>query len=277
MGYHFVVIDCTLDPYEPPYVNCGRDMRNWVAGDLARHAASPTIVFGHYNMWERPWNAWFEQKPGYAEYAGMGALRNVMENAGNVLASISGHVHANRVEVHNGIHYLDIGATLVGPPSIRYFCVTPDRVISTYEYLSDQVLFDHVVGLCPRCIKCFDPDEVCSFIDGAESDKAFSIPNPLPPAGIEAGGKAVCDDLSLTVGRGLEAVLRSRALGPVEIGLYDVRGRLMGRDFILKEAEELSFDAGDRFPELKTTSGGVYFLRAALAGRAATAKIPVLR
>jgi predicted phosphodiesterase len=174
-GVHFVVIDCTPNPYWPDSVDCDCDLRGWVAADLEANSAKPSIVLSHYNMWERGWNAKFDTLKHYAEYMGMPELREVLEEAGNVIAVINGHVHANRVEVHRDIYYIDIGATLVGRPSIRYFAVFPDRIEVDYEYLSGELFFESVEDLCSRCSNCFDRQKVCDFIDGNESDKRFTV------------------------------------------------------------------------------------------------------
>ena len=175
LGYHFVVIDCTLDPYKPPRVDCDRRVRRWVARDLSAHHGEPSIILTHYNMWERGWNARFDTTGRYGEYRGIPKLRRVLEQAGNVMAVINGHVHANRLEVHNGIYYVDVGATLVGAPSIRYFYAYPDSIVVDYEYISNETLFNRVVNLGRNCRECFNPAEVVEFIDGSDSDKRFTI------------------------------------------------------------------------------------------------------
>jgi hypothetical protein len=174
-GFHFIVIDCTADPYAHPRVHCNRSLREWVGRELAAHVDRPTFVISHYNMWQRGWSAIFDTTNVYGEYRGMPELRDTLTRAGNVLAVINGHVHANRVEVHDGIHYVDVGATLVGRPSIRYFYVFPDRVEVTYAYISDLRLSKHVEKLCRRCPRCFDRTKVCDFIDGDDSDREFTI------------------------------------------------------------------------------------------------------
>jgi hypothetical protein len=131
-------------------------------------------------MWERSWNAHFALGEGYGEYNGMPDLRDELRAAGNVIAVINGHVHANRVEFHDGIYYIDIGATLVGRPSIRYFYVFPDRVEVTYAYLSDVKLSKRVENIARQCYRCFDPARVVDFIDGSDSDKRFAIPVKIP-------------------------------------------------------------------------------------------------
>jgi predicted phosphodiesterase len=183
-GLHFAAIDCTPNPYRPDSVDCDCGLRDWLADDLEANRRKPSIILSHYNMWERGWNAEFDTIRHYVEYGGMPELRQVLEKAGSVVAVMNGHVHANRVEVHGGIYYIDIGATLVGRPSIRYFSVYPDRIEVDYEYLSGELFFENVEDLCSKCTGCFDRSEVCDYIDGTDADKRFTIPiyTPAPPA-----------------------------------------------------------------------------------------------
>jgi predicted phosphodiesterase len=184
LGFHFIVIDCTKNPYTQNGVDCDRAIRAWVTHDLISNRNKHTILFSHYNMWERPWNPMFDTTGHYAEYGGMNEMRRVLERAGNVCAVVNGHVHANRVEVHNGIYYIDVGATLVGRPSIRYFYVFADRIEVTYAYISDQGLLNYVVGLGEQCTTCFDRKQVADFADGSVADKQFTIPlKPESPVG----------------------------------------------------------------------------------------------
>ena len=174
-GFHFIVIDCTPDPYEPSRIGCDASLREWVMQNLLANREKPTILFSHYNLIERYWNAMFDTVSHYPEYAGMADLRTILEQAGHVIAVINGHVHANRVEIIDGIYYIDIGATLVGIPSIRYFHVYPSRIEVKYRYISNARLREHVASLCPQCCCCFDRERVCEFIDGYPEDKVFTI------------------------------------------------------------------------------------------------------
>jgi alkaline phosphatase len=179
-GFHFIVVDCTPEQYDSQPIKCGRRVREWVFAELSTNATKPTFLLSHYNMWEREWGATFDGRRRYAEYEGMPELRAVLEEAGNVVAVINGHVHANRVEVHNGIHYLDIGATLVGKPSIRYFHVFSDSIQVRSEYISDRDLLARVSRLASlaRSYPC-TPRSV-RFIDGKVSDRKFTMPVRIP-------------------------------------------------------------------------------------------------
>ncbi len=281
MGFHFIVLDCTLDPYAPPYVDCGATLREWVTQDLARNSAKPAVVLSHFNMWQRPWNAMFDTTLHYAEYRGMPELRQVLEDAGNVVAVVNGHVHANRVEEHNGIYYVDVGATLVGPPSIRYFYVYPDRIEVTYAYISDQNLLNHATALCPGCCCCFNKDQVCAFIDGQESDKRFVIPLGLdaavPPASPDS---RVSSSLELAVRRDdtghIRAFISSELMGVVDISVHDVLGRRLGRCNLWKDKPDFEADLSNNLAGLSDMPAGIYFIRASFRGTAVTRKFAFL-
>jgi predicted phosphodiesterase len=208
-GFRFIVIDPTLDPFDPPdhMVRFDENLRNWVRSQLDQYPDAPSFLINHYPLLNRCWNAGFqtyhragqncleakarsaseseepyrrglppdEEKDFYKVYEGGTELRAILEGHGNVIASINGHVHANRAEEHNGVVYIDVGATLVGRPSIRYFYVYARRVEVNFEYISNDSLFAHVSGMCPHCTSCTHPNAVCSFIDGRIEDKRLAI------------------------------------------------------------------------------------------------------
>jgi predicted phosphodiesterase len=276
LGFHFIVIDCTPNPYDPANIGCDSIVRDWVATDLAANLDQPTFILSHYNMWERGWNAMFDTTEHYAEHSGMSELRQILEEAGNVVAVINGHVHANRVEVHNGIFYIDIGATLVGRPSIRYFQVYPDRVEVTYEYISDDDLFAHVADLCPRCYGCFDRTKVCDFIDGEESDKEFTM--PVGPRRLtETYSNYQGTQLALRIRDGgdrrIEVAVSSGLVGVLEISLYDVMGREIGTCRARKDQPVTVIDLTAKLAVIENLPQGVYFVHMKHGPRTRTAKL----
>jgi hypothetical protein len=275
-GVNFIVIDCTLQPYVPPYVHCHAVERAWVEHELAKDPGKPAIILSHYNMWERGWCATFDTTCHYQEYTGIDYLKEILVHAGNVVAVLNGHVHANRWGVHDGIYYIDINATLVGRPSIRYFYVYPDRIEVDYEYISNDVLFNHVQALCPFCTQCFDPDRVCDFIDGTRADKKFTIPYTRPVASVEPGAAADfefdvyrCED-----GR-LKAVVKSPAAGVTDISIHDVLGRRLDRRRMYKGGESLEVDLLSEMPSISGLGGGIYFVSATLGEATRTRKLPL--
>jgi predicted phosphodiesterase len=208
-GFNFIVIDPTLDPYDPPdhVVLFDEGLRDYVRSILDREPLKPTFLINHYPLLNRCWDSMFrvyeeaggncldrEERlisedtpperrgyPGGTEaayyrcYEGGAELRSILETHGNVVAAISGHVHANRMQVVNGITYIDVGATLVGKPSVRYFYVYDRRIEVDFEYISNDTLRNHVEGMCPRCRECSHPNQVCRFINGDLEDRRFTV------------------------------------------------------------------------------------------------------
>lgn len=208
-GFNFIVIDPTLDPFDPPdhMVHFDEALRDYVRSILDRDPLKPTLIINHYPLLNRCWDSSFRvyheagdnclasetrvisedagperrgypplvEVPFYRVYEGGAELRSILENHGNVIASINGHVHANRVQSRNGITYIDVGATLVGRPSIRYFYVYDHRIEVDFEYISDDSLLNHVLGMCPRCRRCSHPNQVCRFINGELESRRFNI------------------------------------------------------------------------------------------------------
>jgi predicted phosphodiesterase len=278
MGFHFIVIDCTPNPYDPADIECDSVLRDWVAGDLAANSDKATFVLSHYNMWERGWNAMFDTTEHFGEYRGMPELRQVLEQAGNVVAVINGHVHANRVEVHNGIYYVDVGATLVGRPSIRYFRVFPTRVEVTYEYISDEELLERVTSLGQRCCCCFDRLEVSEFIDGDESDKEFTMPvMMLRRDATNVRGQRF--SLAMRIrSRGdgrVEAAVSSQIVGMLEVSLYDVQGREIGKCRVRKDEPVAIVDLTSRLAVIRGLPDGVYFVQMKLGAYTEATKLVI--
>jgi calcineurin-like phosphoesterase family protein len=208
-GFNFIVIDATLDPFDPPdrMVLFDQALREYVRGILDAEPETPTILFNHYPLLNRCWDSSFRiyqeaglnclasnaqsmsedpapeprgyppllEEPYYRVYEGGAELRSILEDHGNVVAAVNGHVHANRREILNGMTYVDIGATLVGRPSVRYFYVYDHHIEVDFEYISNDTLSAHVQRMCPRCRQCTHPNQVCRFINGDLDSRRFTI------------------------------------------------------------------------------------------------------
>ena len=208
-GFNFIVIDPTLDPFDPPErtVRFDEEIRDYVRSILDAEPRTPTFLLNHYPLLNRCWDSSFRVyqeaglnclareeatiaedapsdprgyppltgEPYYRVHEGGRELRAILENHGNVVAAINGHVHANRTEILNGITYVDVAATLVGKPSIRYFYVYDHRIDVDFEYISNDTLLAHVQNMCPRCRRCSHPNQVCRFINGDLESRRFTI------------------------------------------------------------------------------------------------------
>ena len=208
-GFNFIVIDATLDPFDPPdrMVHFDEGVRAFVRSVLEREPGVPTILFNHYPLLNRCWDAAFRVyqeaglnclgaraeaisddpeperrgypplpgEPYYRAYEGGRELRAILAGCGNVVAAVNGHVHANRRQELDGVTYIDIGATVVGKPSVRYFYVYDHSIDVDFEYISNDTLLSHVERLCPQCRRCTHPNQVCSFINGDLESRRFRI------------------------------------------------------------------------------------------------------
>jgi hypothetical protein len=192
-------------------------------------------------MLPKTWNAKFMYgSGGYGDHVGISEIRDVLERVGNVVAVINGHVHANRYTIHNNIPHIDVSATLVGPPTVRYFEVYEDRVKVYAENLSNT-LYPYVdfharaENLCLRCNYCTDRYGVCDFIDGGEVNKTFNFRLPSIPYCLdydqdgynsESCGGADCDDFDVNVNPEAEEKMDgvdNNCNGLINEGLGEVR------------------------------------------------------
>ena len=263
-GFHFIVIDCTSNPYMPTMADCGGEVRDWVAEDLIANYDKPTILLLHYNMFKREWGATFRPLEGvYREIRGARELREELECAGNVIAVINGHVHANRTEVHDGVYYIDVGATLVGKPSIRYFHVFRDTIDVFCEYISDKRLLGYVSSLCDRCKDCLAAGRTCEFIDGEPIDREFSIPVAIPtcPRLAADGSPLACAIRVEKQGVRLSADILCDLYGPGVVSLHGARGRELCRCETEKLEPRMRIDLNGAMPECVPLATGVYYLR----------------
>jgi len=81
----------------------------WLRADLAQ-SALPSVVLMHHPASEMrlDGNRWFEKRPHLCRVVERGALREVIEQSGKVLAVFNGHVHWNHLDVIRGIPYVTL-------------------------------------------------------------------------------------------------------------------------------------------------------------------------
>jgi len=111
-GFHLIFwnpnVDCGEHDDTPSL--CDAELA-WLKQDLAAHNA-PTIIFSHI-----PFDGMFE--PGDKEigsreiekrfsYPESPDIRKILEDSGNVILSMAGHLHKNSSKIINGIHYVTL-------------------------------------------------------------------------------------------------------------------------------------------------------------------------
>lgn len=113
--YHFVVLDADFkrdgSPYAPGNFSwtdtwIHPPQQKWLAEDLAKASPRKTIVLVHQNLD-------CEADPHGVKNAPQ--IRNILENAGNVLAVFQGHMHSGGYRKIAGIHYCTLRAMVELP------------------------------------------------------------------------------------------------------------------------------------------------------------------
>jgi hypothetical protein len=112
-GLHFVVLDANFRADGAPYDHGDFDYRDtnvpprqldWLARDLATHAATPAIVFCHQRL----------DGEGALFVNNADEVRLLLRRRGNVIAVFQGHDHAGDHRLVDGIHYTTLRAMVEG-------------------------------------------------------------------------------------------------------------------------------------------------------------------
>lgn len=113
--FHFVVLDANYTSSGEPYnrgnfiwtdSNVPKSQLNWLQEDLQR-TRKPTIVFVHQRL---------DEKEGNENYCvgNASAVRNILEQAGNVILVLQGHYHPGDMTTINDIVYYTLEAAVEG-------------------------------------------------------------------------------------------------------------------------------------------------------------------
>jgi predicted phosphodiesterase len=180
-GVHFIVADCATPKRGGVEIEWTRDVREWVRADIEAHAGAPVFFVTHANLYERSWSAAFDSRDTYGLHPGAVELRDLLSSSGNVVAVVSGHVHANRLEVHDGLPCVEVGSTCVARASVRYFQVFADRTEMTYERLSDASLQEYAEWVARCSPRLEDVDTALELIEGREDDRVAVLAHPVHP------------------------------------------------------------------------------------------------
>jgi len=180
-GVRFIVADCCAFKRGSVEIGWVPDVCEWVREDIQAHAGVPVFFVTHANLRERPWGAAFDSLDAYGLHPGAVEMRNLLASCGHVVAALSGHVHANRLEVHDGIPCVEIGSTCIARASVRYFCVFSNRTEMTYERLSDASLEARAEQVAHCSPRLKDVEAALALIDGREEDKVATFPHAGRP------------------------------------------------------------------------------------------------
>jgi len=112
--YHGVVLDACFTKEEQPYQPAKfdwkdswipADQQRWLAEDLAKNKDRTTVVFVHQNLHDETRPCGIKNAP---------QVRQILEDAGNVLAVFQGHEHTGAYARIHGIHYCTLRGMIEG-------------------------------------------------------------------------------------------------------------------------------------------------------------------
>ena len=105
--YHLVVL--FSDDYDKKGPIISGNQKRWLQKDLG-NTAKQTIVFIHHSLADQDLtgNIWFEGRPERSLIHHREEIRKILEDSKKVRAVFNGHLHWNKMDVHNGIPYFNI-------------------------------------------------------------------------------------------------------------------------------------------------------------------------
>lgn len=103
-NYHFIVLFS-----ERKDLLVFDDQKNWLKKDLD-NTNKKTVVFVHHALADQDLtgNFWFENNPKRSLVKNREEIRQILENSKKVVAVFNGHLHWNKMDVHNDIPYFNI-------------------------------------------------------------------------------------------------------------------------------------------------------------------------
>lgn len=108
-GWHLVFWQANVELAVPEGFHRMQADLDWLAADLAA-SNLPSVIFSHLPLDGASLlgNYWFENNPRYGGPEYVAEVREILENAGNVVLCVAGHTHRNHVSTIDGIHYLTV-------------------------------------------------------------------------------------------------------------------------------------------------------------------------
>ncbi|MBU2576591.1 MAG: metallophosphoesterase [Nanoarchaeota archaeon] len=145
--FHFIVVDPTLDHSVNSYMNFTKELRDWIEDDLFNNPNKYTFFITHPNLQAQ--NTPLNGGTYFGLVSGSTELKNILENNGNVIATIGGHTHTTKY-TNTTISYITLGSLLVYPLPITYFYVYDNRIEIVQKSISNQTLLNLASNLCSQ-------------------------------------------------------------------------------------------------------------------------------
>ncbi len=128
-GYRFITLFSKRD--EDGHITVSEPQAQWLAQNLTK---TDSIIFVHHSLADQDLtgNYWFEGLPQHSLIANRQIIRKILENSGQVKAVINGHLHWNRMHIHNNIPYFNFQSLVENfrgnnTPSASYAVVELDN------------------------------------------------------------------------------------------------------------------------------------------------------
>jgi len=126
------------------------EQREWLEADLEK-TEKPTMVFIHHSLADQDLtgNFWFEGKPDRCLVENRKDIRKILEESGKVVAVVNGHLHWNKMDVHNGIPYFNVQSLVEdvqgdGVPSSSYTIVDVNEESITIDVVgNDPIKYEY--------------------------------------------------------------------------------------------------------------------------------------
>lgn len=95
-------------PERPPIIISEQQLA-WLRSDLSM-TDKPTLVFVHHSLADQDLfgNPWFEGQSDSCLIKNRKEVRQVLAGSGKVIAVVNGHLHWNRIDIHDGIPYITV-------------------------------------------------------------------------------------------------------------------------------------------------------------------------
>jgi 3',5'-cyclic AMP phosphodiesterase CpdA len=108
-GVHFVCLHSHIVDWTNICAQIDDAQLAWLTADLAQ-TTLPVVIFTHYSLADQRLddNYWFAGAPDSCLLQNRAAVRRILADSGKVKLVLNGHLHWNRLDMHDGIPYITV-------------------------------------------------------------------------------------------------------------------------------------------------------------------------
>jgi Icc protein len=110
---HCVIMYSHVPVPKIPGIVVPDDQLTWLEEDL-KSTNLPTIIFIHHSLADQDLtgNPWFEGRPDDCLISNRKEVRKIITDSAKVIAVVNGHLHWNKVNMHDGIPYITVQSAI---------------------------------------------------------------------------------------------------------------------------------------------------------------------